>query len=164
MDIIHKIDFFPFLDAFFTDTVTYNKLTNKVKMSHYFMTMRTLAIMNPMLCHSLNKIQSVHVLDSIQKNVGNQRKKPDFVYTSAKAIKAEAEAVDPFSKYDTSILSEYAKYIGIEFKDLKTFYTFTGDALLADVDSYVNEVTSQTEAPKKRKAAVKDKTKVVKKK
>lgn len=154
MDIIHKIDFFPFLDAFFTDTTTYKLLSNKAKMDNYYMCMRTLTIMNPMYSHMLNKVQSVHVLDAIQMNVGGQRTKPGFVYTSSKALKAEAEAVDPFSKYDSSILNEYAKYVDVEPKDLKTLHGFIGASLLEDIDKYVNIVMSQTEAPKKRAKAV----------
>lgn len=158
MDIINKIDLFPFMDAFFCDTITYNRLTDKAKMDHYFMMMRTLSIAMPAYVHKINKIQSVHVLDAMQKACGNQQRKPQWVYTSSKGVKAEKEAKNPLKDYDESILVSWCQGNGFERKDLDTVIHFGGEPILADIKAHYLNITAQ-EDPKKPKKVTKRTTK-----
>ncbi|AFF28084.1 gp86 [Sphingomonas phage PAU] len=149
MEIIHKIGFFEFLDAFFTDSVTYKRLTVKAKMEHYFMTIRTLSIMLPSYCHIINKTHNVHVLDSIQKEVGNQSRKPQWLFTSSKGIKAAEEQANPLAKYQEADLIEFCKDNELEFKDLKTIHQFAGKNLIASIESYIDDLLSDKMKPTK---------------
>lgn len=157
MDLINKIELFPFMDAFFCDTITYNRMTDKCKMDHYFMIMRTLSIAMPVYCHKLNKIQSVHILDAIQKNVGNQPRKPQWVFTSAKGIKGAEEAKNPLKDYDEELLHNYCDLNGFERKDLETVIHFGGEPILKDIKIYYNDVISIEGKPKTHKRDTKTK-------
>lgn len=163
MDIIHKIAFFDFLDAFFTDVTTYKRLSNKAKMDNYFMTMRTLSIINPIYTHIIGKIQNVHILDALQKNLGNLDRKPSWVFTSSKGIKEVEMENDPFSKFDKSIINAYSKHFDIDIKDFKLYYEHLGDDFIRDIDFFIEENLSQTEKPKNKKRGKASKTTKAKK-
>lgn len=144
MDIISKIELFPFYRAFFSEDGTWEKLTDKAKQAHIFPLYRLLSIKYPEYIQNLNKIHSVQVLDALHNAFKSRGKQPGWAYTKAKQRKDE----DLLKKYPDYLIQSFIDGHKIERKSFAFLVETHPDEVIKHLD---NELKILDQKPKKTK-------------
>lgn len=143
MEIVSKIDFFPFLRAFYSNDGVWETLTDSAKLEHCFRLYRTLSIQHPIYMQQNNKIHDVNCLDALhQANKHHNGKQPWWTYTKVKWEKGEQ-----IFSFGENIISEFCQRNGIERKSFLTVSEMFYDEVLKSL----NEIKKEYEPLKKPK-------------
>ena len=126
---IYKEQLFDFLGALFTNKEKYARYSRKVKIEHFFMSQRFIAIMYPILVQHSNKIgidvcailDMYHIkLCGSTKNVSGQAMVPKWIYTrhSDDSLKPQTNSA---INYDKKVIMHFCNMCNVEYS---TFHTF----------------------------------------
>lgn len=144
-EIISKIDLFPFYRAFFCSDGTWEKLTDRAKMTYIFPLYRLLSIKYPEYIQNLNKIHSVQVLDALHNAFKGRGKQPGWAYTKAGKTK---DGEDLLKKYPEYLIQQFIKHNNIEKKSFDFLVEMHPEEVVAHLET---EMKVLNQKPKKTK-------------
>jgi hypothetical protein len=116
LEPIAKVEFFEFLNIFFTDKNRYARLTDSAKTQHMWGLFRCLAIHYPQEMQLINNVRDVTVIDALHSAMCS-KSAPNWIYT--KTPKAEPTALDAI---DEKSRLELCNKWNIEYKQFNDMY------------------------------------------
>lgn len=143
-NIINKIEWFPFVRIFFSDSDEWSKLTDAVKMSYAFKLNRLIAIKRPEYMQLLNKAHSPATIDALHNAFKTKGRQPGWTYTKTRPNQTNEE----LSKYPTFIINDFIRYHGLEQKSFEFVLSVHYDEVIKELDKAL-AIFNQT--PKKSK-------------
>ena len=140
---------FDIIKMMFTDTPSFNNLSNLILSKNFFMINRIMSIMFPMQAQCFNNldINQAEVIKTWQRfataKLGYGRV-PGFVYTKGGAATRELTNIDNISKEDKEA---YCSHYQISLKDFDDMLYFIHDIALDHFNNFV-KINSQSEQNK----------------
>lgn len=119
LEVINKIEYFPFLRAFFCNDGVYDMLTESAKMEHAKKLWQLLARAQPEFMQAINKMHNVHVMDAIHAASKTLGKQPSYCYIKADA--PNSKYLEKIKSFELKIKQEFKRSQDIDEKDFQFF-------------------------------------------
>lgn len=154
---ITDISLFDFMKVFFTDTKTYNQLTNKAKQKHCFMFFRFMSIMYPVQMHTFGYIHDIRIIDALHKAFckPNSKFAPKWLYTKSDTKKTNTEIKSSELDIPIDILNKFSEIYNLEPKSMdficKEFPEVVKEECKKLKEDLENSTSKSKSKPKKRK-------------
>lgn len=148
LEVSNKIEYFPFLRAFFCDDGVYDALTEKAKMEHARRLWQLLARAQPEFMQAINNEHNVHVMDAIHAASKSLGKQPAYCYIKADA--PHSKYTEKINAFDRTIKQEFKRSQDIDEKDFQ-FFAIVEPVILIEALEQIKEDYDNSKSYKKTK-------------